>query len=100
MVAGGSSYRYGVGWVMPTKALGLETLANEIVYLKRLNTLQHDLIARYHEYLLAFNPAHSIDDASPREWDLSTRCYYLQKDNDALRELAEEYRGLLNDKSN
>lgn len=73
-------------------------LAGEVAYLKRLNTLQQDLITRYHDYLIASESAPSIDDATPREWDLGTRCYYLQKDNDALRELAEEYRRLAHER--
>lgn len=73
-------------------------LAVEIAYLTRLNALQQDLITRYRDYLIAANPAPSIDDATPREWDLGTRCYYLQKDNDALRELAEEYRRLAHER--
>ncbi len=64
-------------------------------YYEKLCNLQKDTLERMHKYIHDTNRPRSIDDASPREWDLVTRCYYLQKDNDALRELCEEYRRAL-----
>lgn len=34
----------------------------------------------------------SIDDATEREWTLASELYYVRKDNEALRELVNEFR--------
>lgn len=63
-------------------------------YYQRLSNIQGDLIQKYRGFLLSCNPQY-LKDCTPREWDLGTRCYYLQRDNEALRELSEEYRKTL-----
>ena len=61
-------------------------------YCQKLCSLQKEVMERMHKYIHNFDKPRSINDATPREWDLGTRCYYLQRDNEALRELCEEYR--------
>lgn len=63
-------------------------------YLTKLCALQKDLIESYNKYIHATNRPTSLHDASEREWSLSSQCLYLKKDNDALRELAEEYKAI------
>ena len=61
-------------------------------YYQNLCNLQKEVMERMHKYIHNLDKPHSINDATPREWDLGTRCYYLQRDNELLRELSEEYR--------
>ena len=63
-------------------------------YYQNICNLQGELIQNYRSFLLASNPS-SLSSASPREWDLGRQVYYLQTDNEALRELCEEYRQAL-----
>lgn len=63
-------------------------------YYQNLCNLLTEQNNQYRAFLFKSNPSR-LSDPSPREWDLGTRCYYLQKDNDALRELCEEYRRAL-----
>ena len=65
-------------------------------YYQNLCNLQGELIQNYRSFLLASNHS-SLSSASPREWDLGRQVYYLQTDNEALRELCEEYRKELED---
>lgn len=64
-------------------------------YYEKLSQLQKDIIARYHEYIHHQMGQSGLNGAGPHEWDLSTTAYYLRKDNDALRELCEEYKQAL-----
>ena len=64
-------------------------------YYENLCDLQKQAIERMHRYIHQTSGPCSLNEASPREWSLGSRCYYLQKDNDALRELCEEYRKAL-----
>ena len=66
-------------------------LAAQVVYLTRLNELQKDLIISYRDFLSKTNQEQTLSNT---EFSLGVRCQFLQKDNDALRELAEEYRRL------
>ncbi len=61
-------------------------------YLTKLCELQKEIIETYHHYIHASNKPVCLDDATPREWSLASRCHYLERDNKALRELAEEWR--------
>ncbi len=63
-------------------------------YYQNLCNLQGELIQNYRSFLLANNPQF-LKDCTPREWDLGRQVYLLQKDNEALRELSEEYRKTL-----
>lgn len=63
-------------------------------YYQNLCNLQGELICEYRSFLLTSNPS-SLSSATPREWDLGQQVYMLQKDNEALRELSEEYRKTL-----
>lgn len=63
-------------------------------YYKTLCELQKGVIEDYRNFLFISNPQ-KINAISPREWDLGRQVYYLQKDNEALRELSEEYRKTL-----
>lgn len=53
------------------------------------------LLDEYRQKIMDMTSGCKINEASPREWELSKQVLYLKKDNDALRELAEEYRKLV-----
>ena len=83
------------GMVVQAEASEAGTDRERADYYKNLCNLQREVIDSYHRYIHAGSGQPRLNDASPREWDLGTRCYYFEKDNDALRELCEEYRKAL-----
>lgn len=69
-----------------------------LTYLSKLCALQEEMMERYRIFIRTIQTApQKLGDASPREWELSSRCYYLEKDNEALRELAEDYKKALHE---
>lgn len=63
-------------------------------YYQNLSNLQQEMIRAYRDYLFQSNPGR-LKNTTPREWDLGSMCYYLQRDNEALRELNGKYRKIL-----
>ena len=63
-------------------------------YYQNYSNLLRELNGSYREYLIKQNPQY-LKDCTPREWDLGRQVYLLQKDNEALRELSEEYKKTL-----
>ncbi len=74
----------------------------EATYYKNLCSIQKELIEKMHDYIHRTDPNRpkSIDDATPREWDLGMRVWMLQQDNNQLRELANEYRNMVREFQN
>ena len=63
-------------------------------YYHNYSNLLKELNDSYRDFLLKSNPQ-KINDTTPREWDLGRQVYLLQQDNEALRNLCEEYRKTL-----
>lgn len=64
----------------------------EAEYYKTLCALQKKTLEDCWKFIHATNRPTDLDSASAREWSLSSQLLYCRKDNDALRELVEEYR--------
>lgn len=64
----------------------------EAEYYKTLCALQKKTLEDCWRFIHQMDPPNSLDDASSREWSLGSQLLHCRKDNDALRELAEEYR--------
>ena len=63
-------------------------------YLKVRCANQDELIAELQQKVHSMTTTpKSIDDATTREWSLASSLSYAKKDNSALRELCEDYRG-------
>ena len=64
-------------------------------YMEKIIKLQNEVIESQREQIHHMaGETKSIDDASGREWNLSSALDYAKRDNKALRELCEDLRGL------
>lgn len=73
---------------------------SEADYYKKLCELQRKTLEDCWQFIHATNRPVDLDSASAREWTLSCRVVFYEKDNKALRELCEEYREALHAKTN
>jgi hypothetical protein len=64
----------------------------EAEYYKNLCALQKKTLEDCWKFIHQMDRPKSLDDATPREWSLSSRLVYVERDNEALRGLCDEYR--------
>ncbi len=64
----------------------------EAEYHKNLCALQRKTLEDCWAFIHRTNGQTSMDDASPREWNLSSQLFHALADNRELRKLCDEYR--------